>query len=65
VTRLRAFGAGLWDFIVGDDWLTAVGVVAAIAVTALVASGGVAAWWITPVAVVVLLVRSVRAAARG
>jgi hypothetical protein len=65
VSAVRAFAAGFWDFIVGDDWVTALGVAVAIAVTALVASGGVAAWWITPVAVVALLLRSVRRAARG
>jgi hypothetical protein len=31
---LRSFGAFWWDFIVGDDWRVAAGVVAALAVTA-------------------------------
>jgi hypothetical protein len=54
----------VWDFVVGDDWRVALGVVAAIAVTALVADSTVAAWWVLPVAVVVLLLDSLRRAAR-
>jgi hypothetical protein len=61
VTSLPRFG---WDFVVGDDWRIAVGVVLALALTALVASSSVAAWWILPVAAVVLLVFSVWRAAR-
>ncbi|HWC86040.1 MAG TPA: hypothetical protein VG388_05855 [Solirubrobacteraceae bacterium] len=54
----------VWDFVVGDDWRVALGVVAAIAVTALVANSTVSAWWVLPVAVVVLLLDSLRRAAR-
>jgi hypothetical protein len=54
----------VWDFVVGDDWLVALGVVVAIAVTALVADSAVAAWWVLPVAVVALLLDSLRRAAR-
>jgi hypothetical protein len=54
----------VWDFVVGDDWRVAIGVVAAIALTALVADSTVAAWWVLPVAVVVLLLDSLRRAAR-
>ena len=49
----------------GDDWPTAVGVVLALALTALVSSAGVSAWWITPLAVLGLLGLSLRRAARG
>jgi hypothetical protein len=49
----------VWDFIVGDDWVTAVGVVVAGGATAALESAGVVAWWLLPVAVVVLLTRSV------
>jgi acyl-coenzyme A thioesterase PaaI-like protein len=48
----------VWDFIVGDDWVTAAGVVLAGAITAALESAGVAAWWLIPVAVVVLLTQS-------
>jgi hypothetical protein len=63
--RARAFLLGVWEFIVGDDWRTAVGVVVALALTALVADAGIAAWWVMPVAVVGLLALSIRRAARG
>lgn len=55
----------VWDFVVGDDWVTAAGVAVAIAVTAVIASSGAAAWWVMPVAVLVLLARSVGRALRG
>jgi hypothetical protein len=55
---------GIWEFIVGDDWRTAAGVVVAIAATAVLQSAGVTAWWLIPLAVVALLVRSLLAAAR-
>jgi len=55
VTRLRAFFGFLYDFVVGDDSLIAVAVVVALGVTAAVASGDVAAWWIVPVVVAAAL----------
>jgi len=55
MSRLRAFGAFLWDFVVGDDWRIALGVVVALGVTAVVAGAGLSAWWIMPVATVGLL----------
>jgi hypothetical protein len=60
---LQAFGAFLWDFVVGDDWRTAVGVVVALGVTAVAAGSGVTAWWIMPVAALGLLAASVWRAA--
>lgn len=54
----------LWDFVVGDDWVTAAGVVAAIGLTALVAPGAIT-WLIMPVAVALLLTHSVRRAAEA
>ena len=61
---LRAFGGFWWDFIVGDDWRVAVGVVAALAITAGLAGAGVPAWWFLPVAVLVLLAVSLRRGTR-
>jgi hypothetical protein len=55
----------IWDFVVGDDWRTAAGVVVAIGATAVLVSAGVDAWWLVPLAVVALLARSLRAARRG
>ena len=54
----------MWDFVVGDDWVTALGVVIALGVTALVAGAGASAWWVMPVAVIALLALSLRRAAR-
>jgi hypothetical protein len=54
--RLRAFGDFAYDFVVGDDWVVAAGVVVALAVTyGLAHAAGVAAWWLVPAVVVVLL----------
>jgi hypothetical protein len=57
--RLKAFGRFWYDFIVGDDWRVAAGVVVAIGLTALLSQGDASAWWIMPVAVVALLYASV------
>jgi hypothetical protein len=62
--RLEAFARFLWDFVVGDDWRIAAGVVLALAITALIAGTSIAAWWILPVAVGMLLGISVLGAAR-
>jgi hypothetical protein len=64
VSRLAAFGRFWWDFVVGDDWIVAAGIVLALALTALVADDGVDAWWILPVAVVGLLALSLRRSSR-
>ncbi len=65
MSRVTAFGVGVWEFIVGDDWRTAVGVVAALGLTALLAQAGSAAWWVMPIAVLALLALSLRRAARA
>jgi hypothetical protein len=66
MTRLEAIARFAWDFVVGDDWRLAVGVGAALGVTALVASAGVAAWWVMPLAVAVTLSASLwRVGRRG
>ena len=66
--QLRAFATFWYDFIVGDDWTIAVGVVIALAVTAALAQTHTAAWWALPTAVTGLLglslLRAARAAAR-
>jgi hypothetical protein len=64
MTRISAFGRFLWDFVVGDDWRIAAGVAIALGVSALVAGAGIAAWWLVPVAVMLLLSISVWRAAR-
>ncbi len=62
---IRRVLAAVWDFVVGDDWITALGVVVALGITALLASGGATAWWVMPVAVLLLLGISLRRAASG
>ncbi len=65
MSALTAFLRGMWDFIVGDDWRIALGVVVALGVTALIAHTGSSAWWVMPVAVLGLLALSIARAARG
>ena len=64
VARARAFAAFWYDFIVGDDWWVAVGVIVALAATYGVSRTSVPAWWVTPVAVAILLPVSLWRAAR-
>ena len=64
MTRVSRLLLGVWDFVVGDDWRTALGVVLALALTAVLADTTVSAWWVMPLAVLGLLGLSVRRAAR-
>jgi hypothetical protein len=61
---LRSFGRFWWDFIVGDDWLVAAGVAIALGLTSLLTHEGVNAWWLMPVAIVLVLAASLRRAVR-
>jgi hypothetical protein len=61
---IRSTLLGVWEFVVGDDWVTALGVVAALGATAVIAGAGATAWWVMPVAVVSLLALSLRRASR-
>jgi hypothetical protein len=63
--RLAAFGRFWWEFVIGDDWLVAVLVAAAIGATAVLAAASVAAWWLLPLAVPVALWLSLRRAIRS
>jgi hypothetical protein len=63
--RLKAFGLFWYDFVVGDDWRIAVGLVAALGLTAILVSLSISAWWLLPVAVIALLAESVLRAARS
>jgi hypothetical protein len=64
MTRIESFLRFLWEFVIGDDWRIAAGVLVALGVTALVAETTVVAWWILPVAVALLLAGSVWRASR-
>jgi hypothetical protein len=61
---VRAFGLFWWDFIVGDDAWIAVGVVACLALVAVLHEAGQPAWWVLPVGVSVLIAWSAGRAAR-
>lgn len=62
--RIRAFGRFWYDFVVGDDWRVAVGVVLALALTYVLSSRTTSVWWVLPAAVVVLLPLSLWQVAR-
>jgi uncharacterized membrane protein len=65
VRGAASLASGVWRFVAGDDSRTAIGVVLALALTALVAALGASAWWTMPVAVLWLLALSIRAEARS
>jgi hypothetical protein len=54
-----------WDFVVGDDWRAAAGVVIALGATAAIVAAGVNAWWLMPIGVAAVLFLSLRRAAAG
>jgi acetyltransferase-like isoleucine patch superfamily enzyme len=60
MSRIRAFGEFLYDFVIGDDWRIAAGVVLALGVTALAGT-----WWILPAIVAGMLAFSVWTVARA
>ncbi len=64
IRALRSFAMFWYDFLIGDDWRIALGVVIALAVTAVLVHAGVPAWWVLPVAVLALLGLSLLRASR-
>jgi hypothetical protein len=64
MARARAFAAFWYDFVIGDDWLIAVAVVAGLAGTWLLSRGSVASWWLLPVLVAMALAASLWRAVR-
>jgi hypothetical protein len=64
MSRLRGPALNALEFVVGDDWPTALGVIVAIALTALLAQATAAAWLVMPVAVLFLLAFSIWRAIR-
>ncbi len=65
VRWIRAFVDFWIDFIVGDDWTVAAVVAVALLVTWGLHRGGVAAWWLVPVAAIGATAVSLRRAARA
>lgn len=55
MSAVKRFGLFWYDFVVGDDWIIAAGVVAAIAGTYGLHRAGLRDWWLLPVAAVALL----------
>lgn len=52
---LKSFALFWYDFIIGDDWTVAAGVVIAVAVTGVLTRAHVNAWWLLPFAAALLL----------
>ena len=48
---LSALGRFLYEFVVGDDWTIAAGVVVALGVTYALAHSGITVWWLLPLVV--------------
>lgn len=63
-SRLKAFGMFWYDFIIGDDWTVAAGIVIALIITGVVATFAVPAWWVVPTAIALLLPLSLWRATR-
>ncbi|HEX7103233.1 MAG TPA: hypothetical protein VF201_11365 [Nitrolancea sp.] len=49
--HFKNFGLFWYDFVVGDDWSVAAGVVIALVITALLRHQNIVAWWLMPPAV--------------
>ncbi len=49
---LQGFGRFWYRFVIGDDWTVAATVAAALLLTWLLHTAGVAAWWLPPLAAV-------------
>ena len=61
---LTTFARFWYDFIVGDDWKLAAGIVAAITVVTIAANHDINVWWVLVLIVSALLAISVSMAAR-
>jgi hypothetical protein len=59
---MRGAALGIWEFVVGDDWRVALGIVVMLGATAAVAALGLPAWWLSPIATIAILYLSVRRA---
>ncbi|HEX9381568.1 MAG TPA: hypothetical protein VF891_08705 [Gaiellaceae bacterium] len=60
---MKRFATFWWEFVVGDDWRVAAGIVVAIGLTALLATTSIPAWWLLPLAVAAVLWTSLKRAA--
>lgn len=62
---MKRFGLFWWDFVVGDDWRVAAGIVIGLGITALLHAADVPAWWVLPLIVAAVLWVSLRRVARA
>ncbi len=62
MTWVRRAAAGVWEFVVGDDWRLALGSVVALGGAGLLVAAGIDAWWFAPLAVPVILALSLKRA---
>jgi hypothetical protein len=62
--RASAFVGFWYDFVIGDDWTVAVGVIAALALTYCLSETAMPVWWVLPAAVAVVLSLSLARVAR-
>ncbi len=65
MSYIARFFAFWYDFIVGDDWTVATGVVVALIITALLVKASITAWWLMPLAAVLLMFFSLQRATRA
>jgi hypothetical protein len=61
-SSIVGFGRFWYRFIVGDDWTVAAAVTFGLLLTALLNATAVAAWWLVPIVVVVMVAVSLRRA---
>jgi uncharacterized membrane protein len=64
IARIWRLPLAGWELVFGDDWHTALGVALGLLLTAIVARGDVAAWWVMPSAVLGLLALAIRSVLR-
>lgn len=62
MNKIRSFLAFWYDFVVGDDWPTAIGVVIGLVITAVLTHFNINAWWLMPAVVAIVFVASIRRA---
>ncbi len=55
MTFLERFLHFWYDFIVGDDWSIAAGVIVGLGLTWVLVQSGINAWWLMPLAVAIVL----------
>ena len=65
MTYVRRFCRFWVDFVAGDDWAVALGVVVTLAATWFATHHGRNWYWVLPVAVIALIAVSLRRASRG